>query len=212
MSSMLDARLCLVTERSFRPGGDFLEVLDAVLSAGVTLLQFRDKTGLGDRELFALGLQVRDLARRHRVPLIVNDRLDLAMALDAEGVHLGQSDLPLAVARKLWDPSRIYGISVTNPDQALEAARGGATYLGAGALLATATKPDAIIMEAGGLEAVCAATKLPVIAIGGVNAQNTGDFVRRGCAGVAVVSAVWKAVDPRGATMALKKAVDGARN
>ncbi|MBN8219212.1 MAG: thiamine phosphate synthase, partial [Spirochaetes bacterium] len=137
-----DPRLCLVTERAFRPGGDFLAVLDAVLPRGVTLLQFRDKTGLGDRELLALGREVLALARKHRVPLIVNDRLDLAMALDADGVHLGQKDLPLALARKLWDPRRLFGISVNTPEQAREAAVGGAAYLGAGALLPTATKPD----------------------------------------------------------------------
>ncbi len=196
-----DPWLCLVTDRSFRPEAEFLSTIEAAIDAGVTWVQFREKSGLTDRAAFKLAREVRELTLRKNVPLIIDDRLDLAMAVDADGVHLGQTDLPLAAARGLWKTGKLWGISVFTPEQAQTARREGADYVGVGALFPTGTKTDALPVAPIGLPALTA-VGLPVIGIGGITPELTADLRRRGCAGVAVVSAVWGARDPGAAVTA----------
>jgi len=190
-----DPWLCLVTDRSFRPEAEFLSTLEAAVDAGATWVQFREKAGLSDRAAWKLATEVRALTRRKRVPLIVDDRLDLAMAVDADGVHLGQTDLPLAAVRGLWKPGKLWGISVFTVEEARAARDAGADYVGVGALFHTTTKADALPVMPANLPAL-AAVGLPVIGIGGVTPERSTELRRRGCAGVAVVSAVWGAPDP----------------
>ncbi|EFJ50063.1 hypothetical protein VOLCADRAFT_89047 [Volvox carteri f. nagariensis] len=186
-----------------------LEAVTLAVRGGATIIQLREKdTDGGDfaREA-AAALKV---CRQYGVPLIINDRVDVALAVGADGVHVGQSDLPTAVVRALIGPSRILGVSVKTPQQARDAAAAGADYLGAGAVLPTGTK-DTDVIGLEGLGAVCAAAApLPVVSIGGVSAGNAADTIRVGCAGIAVVSAIFGAEDAEGAARALLKVVDDA--
>ncbi len=200
-----DLALCLVTDRSFRPEAEFLSTIEAAIDAGMTWVQFREKSGLSDRAAWKLASDVRELTLRKGVPMIVDDRLDIAMAVDADGVHLGQTDLPLKAVRNLWKPEKLWGISVFTPEQARTALTEGADYVGVGALFPTGTKADALPVAPVNLPQL-AAIGLPVIGIGGITAERTPDLRRQGCAGVAVVSAVWGASDPARAAAALVKA------
>jgi thiamine-phosphate pyrophosphorylase len=200
-----DPWLCLVTDRSFRPEAEFLSTIEAAIDAGVTWVQFREKAGLTDRAAWKLAAQVRELTLRKNVPLIIDDRLDLAMAVDADGVHLGQTDLPLAAVRGQWKAGKLWGVSVFTPEQTQAARREGADYVGVGALFPTDTKVDALPVPPLGLPGLTA-VGLPVIGIGGITPERTADLRRRGCAGVAVVSAVWGARDPAAAVTAFVRA------
>lgn len=187
--------LCLVTDRTLRPRDEFLTVLKTTLEAGVTWVQLREKSGASDREIWELGQSVRALTRAFGVPLVVDDRLDLAMALEADGVHLGQNDLPLAQARRLWPQGQLWGVSVHTLTQAQQATREGATYLGVGALFPTSSKADALPAEHAKVREFTS-LGLPLIGIGGITAERMPQVRALGCAGVAVISAVWGAKDP----------------
>ena len=189
-----DPVLCLVTDKTMRPEEEFLPTLEAALKAGVTWVQFREKSGLSDRAVWELGQRVREITRRYGVPLIVDDRLDLAMALDADGVHLGQTDLPLSAVKALW-PRKLWGISVQNVAQAEAAIRGGASYLGVGALFPTASKADAVATPNSSVTHM-ASLGIPLVGIGGITPERLPQVRRLGCAGVAVISAIWGSADP----------------
>jgi thiamine-phosphate pyrophosphorylase len=190
-----DPVLCLVTDRTLRPENEFLPTLEAALKAGVTWVQFREKSGLSDRAIWELGLRVREITRRYGLPLIVDDRLDLAMALDADGVHLGQTDLPLSALKALWTPQKLWGISVQNLAQAEAAVRDGASYLGVGALFPTASKADAVA-TAHSTVTLMASLGVPLVGIGGITPERMPQVRRLGCTGVAVISAIWGNADP----------------
>lgn len=198
--------LCLVTDPSFIPRERFLDTVALAIEGGAGMVQLRDKAGRSDRDVYRDGLALRDLCRGRGVPLVVNDRLDLAMALDADGVHLGRGDLPASVARRLWKPGALYGASASSVEEALAGIAEGADYLGAGAVFATATKGDARTAGLEALAAIVAASRLPVLAIGGIGTDNADRVMASGCAGLAVVSAVWGASDPRAAATALARA------
>jgi thiamine-phosphate pyrophosphorylase len=205
--------LCLVTDRGFRPASEFLSTVELAIDNGVTMVQYREKADLpgraclSDLKSYRLGRQLRELTKAKRVRLLVNDRLDLAMAIDADGVHLGQTDLPLPVARTLWQPGRIYGLSVTTIEEARVASRDGADYLGVGTVFPTASKRDAPSAGLEMLGKIVAETRLPVIAIGGIGVDNASRVMQTGCAGIAVVSAIWGAQDPSLATRMLAAAI-----
>lgn len=201
----LRASLCLVTDRGFRPFREFLGTIEAAIAAGVTMVQFREKAShrgqpaLSDRESYRLGCQIRNLTRATGTLLVVDDRLDLAMAIDADGVHLGQTDLPLALARKLWGETKLYGLSVASIPEAQAALAEGADYLGVGAVFPTATKTDGPSADLDCLAGIVKASRLPVIAIGGIGVNNVTAVMQTGCAGIAVVSAIWGAANPAAA-------------
>lgn len=178
------------------PGRDLLAVCRAALRAGAGALQLRGKDWSG-RQLYEVGLALRRLADETGALLFVDDRVDVAQAVGADGVHVGQEDLPARVVRALLGPEAIVGVSAATPEEARQAEADGADYLGVGSVWATGSKADAgepVGLE--GLRAVVAATRLPVVAIGGVDAGRAREARAAGAAGVAVISAVMAAPDP----------------
>lgn len=205
----LDLRVYVITDRGFR-GRSHEEVARAALAGGATFLQLRDKRATA-RELVVWARRLRELAREAGVPLVVNDRVDVALAAEADGVHVGEDDLPVPDARRLMGPRGVVGASAGTVEEAVRAERDGADYLGVGPVFPTATKADAgeaIGLE--GLRRVVRAVRIPVVAIGGITADNAAEVVRAGAAGVAVVSAVAGADDMVEAARRLRQCVDRA--
>ena len=202
-------RTYLVTQGDLHERGTRATV-EAAIEGGIDVVQLREKHASA-RERYELGLELREVTREAGVPLVVNDRIDLAAAIDADGVHLGDDDLPVGVARERLGSDAIVGRSVSTPAGAQEAERAGADYLGVGAVFATATKETRESESEIGLDAVRAvreATDLPFVGIGGITAENAGSVLRAGADGVAVVSAIAAADDPTTATESLRAAVE----
>ena len=172
------------------------------LLGGATLLQLREKERT-TREYIALAEKVHAIARKHRVPLIIDDRVDVALAVDAEGVHVGASDMPVAMARKLMGPGKIVGATAKTVPQARDAYEQGADYLGVGAIYPTTTKVKTVLTSTDTLRKICDAVPIPVSAIGGLNRDNIGVLTGIPIAGICVVSAIMKADDPRQAAGSL---------
>lgn len=205
----LDVRVYVVTDRGFR-GRSHEEVARAALDGGATILQLRDKRATG-RELVEWARRLCGLARSRGVPVVVNDRVDVALAAEAAGAHVGEEDLPVADARRLLGPGRIVGASAGTVEEALQAQQQGADYLGVGPVFPTATKPDAgEAIGPEGLRRIVQAVRIPVVAIGGITVDNAAEAIRAGAAGVAVISAVASAEDMVEATRRLREAVDAA--
>jgi thiamine-phosphate pyrophosphorylase len=196
--------LYLVTDRSWLHGRSLTQLVEAAVRGGVTAVQLREKA-LGTRAFLAQARALKSLLAPLGVPLVINDRVDIALACDADGVHLGQDDMPLEDARRLL-PSKVFlGLSVETMAQVHAAAALPVDYLGVSPLFATATKADAAPpWGLDGLRAVRAATKLPLVAIGGVHAQNAAVLRATGADGLAVVSAICAAEDPELAAAALR--------
>jgi thiamine-phosphate pyrophosphorylase len=207
----IDYSLYLVTDRELSRGRTTLEIVEAAVSGGVTCVQLREKTATTHR-FIREALTIRDHLRAVNVPLIINDRLDVALAVGADGIHLGRNDMPLAMARSVVDNRMIIGISVESVADALAAEKGGADYLGISPIFATPTKTDtALPLGVAGLRAIRQAVGLPLVAIGGLNAGNAADIIRKGADGVAVVSAIVGADDPERAARRLKNVIAEAR-
>lgn len=199
----LDTSLYFITDSTGFTEEEFLRRTEAALQGGVTFLQIREKDKM-TREYLALAQKVHALTRKYNVPLIIDDRLDIAMAIDAEGVHLGQSDMPIDLARKLFGPDKIIGATAKTVPQALEAYEQGADYLGVGAIYPTTTKVKTILTSTDTLRDICAAVAIPVNAIGGLNRDNTDILAGIPIGGICVVSAIMKADDPRQAALELR--------
>ena len=204
--SNLDLRVYVVTDRSFCPPQEFWGRLEEILDAGTTCLQIREKGSA--KELYEVALKALPMARARKIPLIVNDRLDVAMALEADGVHLGQSDLDAGVARRLWGNGKWIGVSVANEAEVQKAERDSADHLGIGALFPTSTKADAESVSLETLERLTGSTRLPVVGIGGITPTNAPLVFRAGCRGVAVVSAIWAARKPGLVVQALRSVAE----
>lgn len=204
--------LYLVTDAAACRGRDLAETVEAALGGGVTMLQYREKSA-PEGEARAAGSLLRDLCRRRGIPFIVNDRVDLALALGADGVHLGREDMTPAAARRLLGEGAIIGLSVGSAAEAAEEERRGADYLGASPVFSTPTKPDAgPPLGLSGLRELVAATTLPVVAIGGIGRTNAAQVMACGCAGIAVVSAILSADDPEAAAHGLLATVANGRS
>lgn len=199
----LDTSLYFITDSTGFSQEEFLRRTEAALQGGVTLLQIREKDKT-TREYMALAERVHALTLRYGVPLLIDDRLDIAMAIDAEGVHLGQSDLPVSIARKILGPDKIIGATAKTVPQALEAYEQGADYLGVGAIYPTTTKVKTILTSTDTLRDICKAVPIPVNAIGGLNRDNIDVLQGTGIAGICVVSAIMKAEDPGQAALDLR--------
>lgn len=199
----IDTSLYFITDSTGFSQEEFLRRTEAALQGGVTLLQIREKDKT-TREYMALAEKVHALTLRYGVPLLIDDRLDIAMAIDAEGVHLGQSDLPVSIARKILGPDKIIGATAKTVPQALEAYEQGADYLGVGAIYPTTTKVKTILTSTDTLRDICKAVPIPVNAIGGLNRDNIDVLQGTGIAGICVVSAIMKAEDPRQAALDLR--------
>lgn len=199
--------LYIVTDRQASRGRDHISMVRAALAGGADVIQLRDKA-LSGHDLYALAKDMGSLVRSSRAMFIVNDRLDIALAAGADGVHLGQDDLPVAAARSLSPPSFIIGVSVGSVEEALAAERDGADYIALSPVFSTPTKDDA--GPGHGLEVLSeikAAVRLPVIAIGGVNEGNVMEVVAAGADGVAVISAVLGADDVEAAARSMRELV-----
>ena len=198
-----DTSLYFITDSTGFTEEEFLRRTEAALQGGVTFLQIREKDKT-TREYLDLARKVHTLTRKYNVPLIIDDRLDIALAMDAEGVHLGQSDLPIDLARKILGPDRIIGATAKTVPQALEAWQQGADYLGVGAIYPTTTKVKTILTSTDTLRDICHAVPIPVSAIGGLNKDNIDVLAGIPIAGICVVSAIMKADDPKAAAEELK--------
>jgi len=195
--------LYFITDSTGLSEEEFLHRTEAALRGGVTLLQLREKNRT-TREYLSLAEKVHELTRRYGVPLLIDDRLDVAMAMDAEGVHLGQSDLPIHIARRILGPDKIVGATAKTVPQATEAYEQGADYLGVGAIYPTTTKVKTVLTSTDTLRDICKAVPIPVNAIGGLNKTNIDVLCGIPIAGICVVSAIMKADDPRQAAVDLR--------
>lgn len=202
----LDVTLYLVTDSSYHTEGSLLRTVEEACKGGVTLVQLREKNK-GGREYLDKAFKVKEITDRYNVPLIIDDRVDVALACDAAGVHVGASDIPVAVARKLMGPDKIVGATAKTVEAAVKAYEDGADYLGVGAIYPTTTKVVTILTKVSTLKDICEAVPIPAVAIGGLNAGNMDVLEGAGMSGMAVVSAIMKAEDPQGNARELKEKI-----
>lgn len=184
-----DYRLYLVTDRKLVGSKDFYQSIEQAILGGVTFLQLREKA-LSSREFFNTAKKVSEIAKHFNIPYVINDRLDIALAVDADGLHVGQEDLPVETARKILGPHKIIGVSASTVEEAVKAEKGGADYLGVGAIFATGTKDNAKSVSIELLRQIKASVSIPVVAIGGINETNVKMVMNAGVDGVSVVSAI----------------------
>ncbi len=185
----IDYSVYLVTDTGFLRGRSFFDCIETALKSGVTLLQYRDKDA-NSRTLFERALLLKKLCVQYNVPLLINDRLDIAQAVQADGVHLGQSDLPVATVRSILGDSAVIGASAHNSEEARQALAAGADYLGCGAVFGTLTKTDAGYLGLTGLEKIKRAVTAPIVGIGGVNSSNFEKVLQTGANGAAIISGI----------------------
>lgn len=189
MKPAIDYSIYLVTDEACLHGRPLLKCVEEALAAGVTLVQYRAKAADGG-VLYAEACRLKELCDKYNVPLIINDRLDIALAVGAAGVHLGQDDLPCAVARRLLGEDFIIGVSAHNPAEAVQAVSEGADYLGCGAVFGTATKHDVAKLGLENLRAIRKAVAVPMVGIGGITADNYAEVLATGANGAAIVSGI----------------------
>lgn len=198
-----DSSLYFITDSTNYTEEEFLFRVEQALMGGVTLMQLREKDKT-TREYIELAQKVHNITRKYNVPLIIDDRVDVALAIDAEGVHVGQSDMPVKIARKLMGENKIVGATTKTVEQAKEAFEQGADYLGVGAIYPTTTKVKTVLTSTDTLNDICHAVPISVNAIGGLNKDNIDVLEGVSVAGICVVSAIMKADDPKKATEELK--------
>lgn len=202
-----DLLLYAVTGRYWLNGRTLTDVVRESLEGGVTMLQLREKT-LEEPAFLQEARELQALCRSYHVPFIVNDNVDIALAMDADGVHVGQSDMEALDVRAKLGPDKIIGVSAQTVEQALLAEKHGADYLGVGAVFPTGSKADAEEVSFDTLKAICQAVSIPVVAIGGISRGNAARLAGSGICGVAVISAIYGAADIRAASQELKAATE----
>ena len=200
-------RLYLVTNRYQDSLERFLEKLETACRSGVTIVQLREKN-LTTNQYYQLAKQVKEITDAYQVPLIIDDRLDVCLAVDAAGLHIGDDELPVSVARKVLGPEKILGVTAKTVKRALEAEEGGANYLGTGAIFPTTTKENAPITLISTLKTICQRVAIPVVAIGGLTSENIEQLIGTGIAGVAVVRDLMQAEDIEAKTQAFLTKLD----
>ena len=196
--------LYAVTDRHWLGSRTLYEVVRESLEAGVTFLQLREKD-LDDENFYREAVELQALAREYGVPFVVNDNVDIAIRMDADGIHVGQSDMEAGDVRSLIGPDKILGVSAQTVEQAILAEKRGADYLGVGAVFPTGSKDDADDVPYETLKAICEAVSIPVVAIGGITKDNTPELAGSGICGIAVISAIYGQKDIYEATVSLKK-------
>ena len=194
----LDYTLYLCTDRELMSTDTLEEAVEEAILGGVTMVQLREKN-CSSKEFYETALRIKKITDTYGLPLLINDRVDIALAVDADGVHVGQSELPVSVARKILGKDKIIGVSARNVAQAQEAEQNGADYLGVGAMYATGTKKDAKVTSREELLKIREAVKIPIVVIGGINQKTLSNFKGIGINGLAVVSAVIAATDIKAA-------------
>ena len=200
-------RLYLVTNRYQDSVESFLEKVETACRSGVTIVQLREKN-LTTNQYYQLAKQVKEITDAYQVPLIIDDRLDVCLAVDAAGLHIGDDELPVSVARKVLGPEKILGVTAKTVKRALEAEEGGANYLGTGAIFPTTTKENAPITLISTLKTICQTVAIPVAAIGGLTSENIDQLIGTGIAGVAVVRDLMQAEDIEAKTQAFLTKLD----
>ena len=200
-------RLYLVTNRYQDSVERFLEKVETACRSGVTIVQLREKN-LTTNQYYQLAKQVKEITDAYQVPLIIDDRLDVCLAVDAAGLHIGDDELPVSVARKVLGPEKILGVTAKTVKRALEAEEGGANYLGTGAIFPTTTKENAPITLISTLKTICQRVAIPVVAIGGLTSENIDQLIGTGIAGVAVVRDLMQAEDVEAKTQAFLTKLD----
>jgi len=200
-------RLYLVTNRYQDSLESFLEKVETACRSGVTIVQLREKN-LTTNQYYQLAKQVKEITDAYQVPLIIDDRLDVCLAVDAAGLHIGDDELPVSVARQVLGPEKILGVTAKTVNRALEAEEGGADYLGTGAIFPTTTKENAPITLISTLKTICQKVDIPVVAIGGLTSENIDQLTGTGIAGVAVVRDLMQAEDIEAKTQAFLTKLD----
>ena len=203
MKPEIDYSLYLITDRERMVHNSIEQCIEQAVLGGCTLVQLRE-SNVTSRTFYETALQVREVTKRLRVPLIINNRADIAVAVGAEGLHIGQKDLPYEAARRILGPERIIGVSANILEAAQRAEKEGADYLGVGAMFPTGTKTDAKPTSPEELRRICQAVRIPVVAIGGINRRNISRLAGIGIGGVAVVSAIVAEIDTVNAARELK--------
>ena len=200
-------KLYLVTNRYQDSLENFLEKVETACRSGVTIIQLREKN-LTTNQYYQLAKQVKEITDAYQVPLIIDDRLDVCLAVDAAGLHIGDDELPVSVARKVLGPEKILGVTAKTVKRALEAETSGADYLGTGAIFPTTTKENAPITLISTLKTICQTVAIPVVAIGGLTSENIDQLIGTGIAGVAVVRDLMQAEDIEAKTQAFLTKLD----
>ena len=200
-------RLYLVTNRYQDSLESFLEKVETACRSGVTIIQLREKN-LTTNQYYQLAKQVKEITDAYQVPLIIDDRLDVCLAVDAAGLHIGDDELPVSVARQVLGPEKILGVTAKTVKRALEAETSGADYLGTGAIFPTTTKENAPITLISTLKTICQTVSIPVVAIGGLTSENIDQLAATGIAGVAVVRDLMQAKDIEAKTQAFLTKLD----
>ena len=200
-------KLYLVTDSTDRSDEEFLKALEEAIEGGVTFVQIREKNK-STAEYINLVSKALEITRKHNVPLIVDDRVDVVLATGADGVHVGRDDMPVETARKILGKDKIVGATTKTVEQALAAYKAGADYLGVGAIYPTTTKVKTVLTSTETLNDICNAVPIPANAIGGLNKDNLGVLKGIPIAGICVVSAIMKSESPRDAAQGLIKAID----
>ena len=206
-----DLLVYAVTDRHWLNGRTLYEVVKESLDGGVTFLQLREKD-LDDENFLKEAIELKELCKEYKVPFVINDNVDIAIKMDADGVHVGQSDMEAGDVRAKLGPDKIIGVSAQTVEQAILAEQRGADYLGVGAVFPTGSKDDADDVSHETLKAICEAVSIPVVAIGGITLENTPQLKDSGICGVAVISAIYAQDDIRKASEDLKKVVEEVVN
>ncbi|MBR1773454.1 MAG: thiamine phosphate synthase [Eubacterium sp.] len=202
-----DLLVYAVTDRHWLNGRTLYEVVKESLDGGVTFLQLREKD-LDDENFLKEAIELKELCKEYKVPFVINDNVDIAIKMDADGVHVGQSDMEAGDVRAKLGPDKIIGVSAQTVEQAILAEKRGADYLGVGAVFPTGSKDDADEISHETLKAICEAVSIPVVAIGGITLDNMPQLKGSGICGVAVISAIYAKEDIRKASEDLKKVVE----
>lgn len=204
----VDYSLMYVTDDSIADDTAFFKILEDALKGGASIVQLREKSG-NTRSFYNRALKAKTLCHAHRIPLIINDRIDIALAVDADGVHIGQTDMPYSKARALLGATKIIGLSVSNKEQAIEAENLKVDYIGISPIFNTSTKKSDLAPSLGieGLKMIRPLFSQPIVCIGGIHRKNVADIIKNGADGVAIISAISKAEYPKKETKHLKKII-----
>lgn len=203
MKNNVDYKLYLVTDRDILAGRNLESAVEEAIQGGVTLVQLREKD-ITSLEFYNMALRIKRITSQYNIPLIINDRLDIALAVDAEGVHLGQRDIPCVIARKIIGENKIVGVSASTLEEAKKAEKDGADYIGVGAVFPTSTKQDARDVSIDLLKEIKQSVAIPVVAIGGINEDNVSLLKDTNIDGIAVVSAILGKKDIKSAAFCLR--------
>lgn len=206
-----DLLLYAVTDRSWLGGHTLYQDVEAAIKGGATFIQLREKK-LDEEHFLEEAKEIKELCKKYRVPFVINDNVDIALAMDADGVHVGQSDMEAGMVREKLGPDKIIGVSAQTVEQAILAEQKGADYLGVGAVFPTGSKDDAVEVSHDTLKAICEAVHIPVIAIGGISTGNVMELSGSGICGIAVISAIFAKPDIETAARELRKQTEKMRD